>query len=73
MNKLWNQLFLQERSSISLSVFRMVVAFTVWSVVFPSIIHLEELYFQGAFREVNTSFFPIWFLELVQKSPNGLV
>lgn len=73
MKRLWNQLFLEERSAISLSLFRIVVAFTVWSVVFPSLVHLEELYFQGSFREINGNFFPVWFLELVQKSPDGLV
>ncbi len=73
MKKLWIRLFLEERPAISLSLFRIVVAFTVWSVVFPSLVHLEELYFHGSFREINSNFFPIWFLELVQKSPDGLV
>jgi len=73
MNKLWHRLFLEERSSLSLSLFRMVVAWTTWSVVFPSLVYLEELYFQGAFRSINTNFFPVWFVELVQLSPNGLV
>jgi len=73
MAKLWHQLFLEERPAISLSLFRIVVAFTTWSVVFPSLIHLEELYFQGSFRSLNPGFFPMWFIELVQKSPDGLV
>ncbi len=73
MKQLWNRLFLVERPAISLSVFRMVVALTVWSVVFPSLVHLEELYFQGSFREFNSNFFPVWFLEFVQKSPDGVV
>jgi len=73
MKKLWDRLFLEERPAIGLSLFRMVVAFTVWSVVFPSLVHLKELYFHGSFRELNGNFFPIWFLELVQKSPDGLV
>jgi len=73
MKQLWNRLFLVERPAISLSVFRMVVALTVWSVVFPSLVHLEELYFQGSFREFNSNFFPVWFLEFIQKSPDGVV
>jgi len=73
MRKMWNRLFLEERPSISLSAFRIVVALTTWTVVFPSLVHLEELYFQGSFRELNGQFFPIWFLDLVQKSPDGLV
>ena len=73
VKKLWSRLFLEERPSLSLSVFRMVVALTTWSVVFPSLVHLEELYFQGSFRELNPNFFPWWFLDLVQKSPDGLV
>jgi len=73
MKKLWHRLFLDERPAISLSLFRIVVAFTTWSVVFPSLVHLEELYFQGSFRTLNGNFFPIWFLELIQRSPDGLV
>ena len=73
MTKLWHRLFLDERPSISLSLFRPVVAFTTWSVVFPSLVHLEELYFRGSFRVLNGNFFPVWFLELVQKSPDALV
>lgn len=73
MSRLWNRLFLEERPSISLGLFRMVVAFTVWSVVFPSIIHLKELYFPGAFQEINLGFFPIGFIEWVQKSPNAVI
>jgi len=73
MKKLWHRLFLEERPSIALSAFRIAVAFTVWSVVFPSLVHLKELYFPGAFKEYNPSFFPVWFLELVSKSPEGLI
>ena len=73
MKRLWNRLFLEERPAISLSLFRIIVALTVWSVVFPSLVHLEELYFHGSFREINGTFFPTWFWELVQKSPDGLV
>lgn len=73
MKNLWNRLFLEERPAISLSLFRVVIALTTWSVVFPSLVHLEELYFRGSFRTFNPNFFPIWFIELVQKSPDGLV
>jgi predicted DCC family thiol-disulfide oxidoreductase YuxK len=73
MRKWWQRLFLEERPSISLSLFRIVAALTTASVVVPSLVHLKELYFQGSFRELNPGFFPVWFLELVQRSPDGLV
>ena len=73
MGKLWHRLFLEERPAISLALFRAVVALTTASVVIPSLVHLKELYFRGAFRELNPGFFPLWFLDLAQKSPDWLV
>lgn len=73
MNKIWNRLFLEERPSIGLSFFRIFVALTVGLHVIPSFFHLDDNYLAGAFKTFNTDFFPIWFINLVQQSPNWLV
>lgn len=73
ISKIWNQLWLEERSSLSMSLFRIVVALTTMSVLVPSLIHLEELYYKGSFRTLNGNFFPVWFLDIIQKSPDSIV
>ncbi len=74
MKKWFNQIFLEERSSISLSFFRMAVAFTTIAHVIPSFYHLDDNYFpQTAFMTHNGSFFPIEFLQWVIKSPHAVI
>ena len=74
MFKLWKRLFLEERPSISLSFFRMVVALTTGLHLIPTFFHLDDNYFATtALKTVNLSFFPSWFITWVQKSPDGLV
>ncbi len=73
MQKIWYTLFLEERPSISLSLFRMVVALTVGLHLIPTFFHLEDTYLSTALKTYNSSFFPIWFLKLVGKSPDSLV
>lgn len=68
----WNRAFLIERSSISLSFFRIVIAWTIGAHVIGSLIEFEDNYSQWAFKEHNASFFPIWFLEMVSRSPEWL-
>ncbi len=70
---MWNILFLEERASIGFSFFRIFVALTVGLHVMPSFFHLDDNYFSTAFKMLNTDFFPASFVELVQKSPDGLV
>ena len=70
MIKLWNRLFLEERPSIGLSFFRIVVALTVGFHVIPSFFHLEDTFFHTAFKTANGLFFPydheIGFVEGIQ-------
>ncbi len=73
MTKLWYQLFLEERPSIGLSFFRISVALTTGFHVIPCFFQLGENYYHTAFKTFNLNFFPFWFIELVQKSSNGLV
>jgi len=73
MRNFWNILFLEERSSIGLSFFRIFVALTVGLHVMPSFFHMDDNYLSTAFKTFNTSFFPVAFINWVQKSPDGLV
>lgn len=73
MRNLWNKLFLEERPSISLSLFRIVMAVTVGSYVIPTFCPLEDTYLSTALKTYNLSFFPVWFVEWVQLSPDWLV
>ena len=73
VNKIWNTLFLEERSSIGLSFFRIAVALTTGFHVIPSFFHLDDNYLSTAFKTLNGSFFTPQALELVQKSPDWLV
>ena len=66
-------MFLDERPSIGLSLFRIAVAVTVGCHVIPSLLQLQDNYLAAGFKEYNGSFFPIWALQLVAQSPDGLV
>ncbi len=70
---LWYRLFLVERPSISLSAFRLAVAFTVGAVMLPTFFNLGDTYLLTAYKEYNTSFFPIEFIKLVAQSPGWLI
>ncbi len=71
--KLWNRLFLEHRSSLGISFFRIFVALTVGFHVIPSFLCLEDNYLSTAFKEVNLSFFTPNVIEWVQQSPDWLV
>lgn len=73
MAKLWHKAFLEERPSISLSLFRFAVAFTVGAHMIPHFFHMEDTYLQGAFKTKNLWFFPEGILRLVEASPDGVV
>jgi len=73
MKNVWNILFLEERASIGLSFFRIFVALTVGLHVFPSLFHLDDNYLSTAFKTFNYNFFPAFFIDWVQLSPDGLV
>ncbi|MBL8012987.1 MAG: DUF393 domain-containing protein [Candidatus Omnitrophica bacterium] len=73
ISHLWNQWFLTERPSISLCVFRMAVAITTGFHVIPTFFHMDDNFYHTAFKELNGYFFTNKALELVQKSPDGLV
>lgn len=69
----WRRMFLDERPSVSLSLFRLAVAVTVGCHMLPSFFHLDDNYLAGAFKETNASFFPLWALRLAAASPDWLV
>ncbi len=69
----WNRAFLEERSSIGLSFFRIFVAFTTGLHVIPSFFHMDDNYLSTAFKSLNGNFFTPGALDLVQKSPDVLV
>ncbi len=70
---LWHRAFLVERPSISLSLFRLAMAFTVGAHVIPSLLRLDENYLSSAFKTKNFSFFPIAILRVVEASPDWVV
>jgi len=69
----WYRAFLEERPSVSLSLFRLAVAVTVGCHMIPSFLQVEDNYLSTAFKEHNGSFFPLWALQLVAQSPDWLV
>lgn len=71
--QVWNRLFLKECSSISLGFFRIAVAVTVGTHVIPTLIPMADNYLATAFKEKNAVFFPLWILEAVEKSPDGII
>ena len=73
MKEFWNRLFLLERPSIGLSFFRIFVALTAGFHVLPSFVPLEDNYLHTAFKTLDFSFFTSQAIDLVQKSPDGVV
>ncbi len=73
MKKLWNKLFLEERPSIGLALFRVFVALTAGFHVLPLLFRMDENYLHTAFKTFNYNFFAPEVIALVQKSPDGLV
>lgn len=69
IKELWHKAFLEERSILSLSLFRLFVAFTVGAVMLPTFMHMADNYYPTAFKTYNTIFFPLEFVTLIQKSP----
>ena len=72
-SQLWHKAFLERRPTISLGLFRLAMAFTVGAHILPSFLHLDENFLSTALKAKNPSFFPIWFLQLVDRSPDWLV
>ncbi len=70
---LWHRLFLVERPTLSLSLFRIAVAVATFLHVCPSFFHFREHYLHGAFKTYNANFFPVDFLNLVDQSPDWLI
>jgi len=66
-------MFLVERPSISLSLFRIAVALTTGLHVLPTFVHMGDNYFQTAFKSYNVNFFTVSFVETVQKSPEWFI
>jgi len=73
IKKLWNRLFLVERPSLSLGLFRVALAFTAGSVVIPTLFNLRDNYYSTALKIFDLNFFPGWFVEFIQRSPDALV
>ena len=73
LRELWYRAFLIERPSLELSLFRLAVAVTVGCHMLPSFLQLDDNYLSTAFKEKNPSFFPLWALTLVDRSPDWLV
>lgn len=73
IKNLWTRLFLEERPSISLSLFRIVIATAVGTYVLPTFFPLKDTYLSTAFKSYNPMFFPVWFLDWIQRSPDWLV
>ncbi|MCA9395027.1 MAG: DUF393 domain-containing protein [Candidatus Omnitrophica bacterium] len=70
VSKIWSRLFLEERSSLSISLFRIACGFTVISHVIPSFILFRENYLGDSFTRYNTSIFPVYFIEWVAAGPD---
>ena len=73
LRRAWSRLFLDERPSLMLGLFRLAVAGTVGLHMIPHFFHLSDTFLATGFKELNPSFFPIWALRLVAHSPDWLV
>lgn len=71
--KMWHYLFLEERTSIGLSFFRIFVALTTGFHVIPAFFALQDNFLSTAFKEYNTNFFTIDVLKVISQSPDWLV
>lgn len=65
---LWHRLFLEERPSLALTLFRPAAALTAAGYVLPRLFSLKEIFPTGI-----VSAHHVWIADLVQKSPHGLV
>lgn len=70
---MWNKLFLEERPSTALSLFRIFSALATALHVFPSLLEMEDNYLKNAFVSLNGSFFPISILKAVAECPDAVV
>ncbi len=73
LSRLWHRAFLETRPSLSLGLFRLVVAWTVGAHMIPSFFHMDENYLATAFKTQNYSFFPVPILHRVAASPDWMV
>jgi predicted DCC family thiol-disulfide oxidoreductase YuxK len=73
MKNIWQRWFLEERPSVSLSFFRIIVALTVALHVLPTFTHMDENYLPTAFKAYNTNFFTVDLIQWVQKSPEWFI
>lgn len=73
ITQIWHRLFLEERPSIGLSLFRIAVALTTGFHVLPSFFHLADNYYPSALKTLNFHFFPGWVIDLVQQSSLGVI
>ncbi len=73
ISKIWHRLFLIERPSLSLSLFRVAVAITVGAHVIPTLFNLPDNYYSTALKTYNFDFFTPRMIECVQRSPDQVV
>ncbi len=73
LSKIWHRLFLIERPSISLGMFRIAVAVTVGCHVIPSLVVLDDNYLPTAFKTYNTNFFPVDVVRWIQSSSEPMI
>lgn len=73
LTQVWHRTFLDKRPSLSLGLFRLAVAFTVGAHMIPSFFHMDENFLSTAFKTKNFNFFTIGILQLVERSPDGVV
>lgn len=69
----FDRFFLEEESSVSLSLFRFPVAFAVGAQFLPTLVEFRDNYSSWAFKTKNGQYFPAWLLERVDASPEWLV
>ena len=73
LERWWEAAFLEERPSVSLSLFRLAVAATVGLHVIPTLLQMKDNYLGTAFREYNPVFFPIPLLAWVDQRSDAFV
>ncbi len=71
--RIWTRLFLEQRPSLCLGLFRIALAIAIGLHAIPTLLQMQDNYFSTAFKEKNGSFFPLWALKLVEASPDWLV
>ncbi len=69
----WHRLFLEERPSIGLSLFRITIALATGLHVIPTLLQLQDNYLSTACKTINPSFFPLPVLQWVAASPDAVV